>query len=132
MGITAVYGNPCSNQRIGSISVTSLPIGASLYVIPSIRSTSQIVSNLAVGPHTVTLTHGYQDYTQTATVNNAQTTYLSITLSPLASPTTGDIDVSSTPYGASVYLNGAYKGETRCFRHLSTSPDSLPEPIPQS
>jgi hypothetical protein len=29
------------------------------------------------------------------------------------SPTTGDLDVSSTPSGASVYLNGAYKGETR-------------------
>jgi hypothetical protein len=72
------------------------------------------VSNLAVGSHTVTLKKsGYQDYTQTATVNNAQTTYLSVTLSPLASPTTGDLDVSSTPSGASVYLNGAYKGETR-------------------
>jgi hypothetical protein len=76
--------------------------------------TNQVVGNLAVGPHTVTLKKsGYKDYTQTSTVNNAQTTSLSVTLSPLASPTTGDLDVSSTPYGASVYLNGAYQGETR-------------------
>ena len=51
-------------------------------------------------------------------MNNAQTTYLSITLSPLASPTTGNLDVSSTPYGASVYLNGAYQGETRASSPL--------------
>ena len=29
------------------------------------------------------------------------------------SPTSGDIDVSSSPSGASVYLNGEYQGETR-------------------
>ena len=75
--------------------------------------------NLAAGTDTVTLKKsGYQDYSQTATVNNAQTTYLSITLYPLSSPTTGDLDVSSTLYGASVYLNGAYKGETRASGSL--------------
>jgi len=103
------------NTQYGSISVSSNPTGASLYVDTIYQGvTNQIVSNLAVGTHTVTLKKsGYQDYSQSATVNNAQTTYLSITLSPLSSPTTGDLDVSSTPSGASVYLNGAYKGETR-------------------
>jgi hypothetical protein len=103
------------NTQYGSISVSSTPTGASLYVDTIYEGvTNQIVSSLATGTHTVTLKKsGYQDYSQTATVNNAQTTYLSITLSPLSSPTTGDLDVSSTPYGASVYLNGAYKGETR-------------------
>ncbi len=103
------------NQQIGSISVSSLPVGASLYVDTIYQGlTNQIVGNLAAGSHSVTLKKsGYKDYSQTAAVNNAQTTYLSITLSPLASPTTGDLDVSSTPYGASVYLNGAYQGETR-------------------
>jgi len=110
-----VYATLVPNQQIGSISVTSLPVGASLYVDTIYQGlTNQIVGNLAVGPHTVTLKKsGYKDYSQTSTVNNAQTTYLSVTLSPLASPTTGDLDVSSTPYGASVYLNGAYQGETR-------------------
>jgi hypothetical protein len=103
------------NTQYGSISVSSTPTGASLYVDTIYEGvTNQIVSSLATGTHTVTLKKsGYQDYSQTATVNNAQTTYLSITLSPLASPTNGDLDVSSTPSGASVYLNGAYKGETR-------------------
>jgi hypothetical protein len=101
--------------QYGSISVSSNPTGASLYVDTIYQGvTNQIVSNLAVGSHTVTLKKsGYQDYSQTATVNNGQTTYLSVSLTPLASPTTGDLDVSSSPSGASVYLNGAYKGETR-------------------
>jgi hypothetical protein len=103
------------NTQYGSISVTSLPVGASLYVDTIYEGyTNQIVGNLAVGTHTVTLKKsGYKDYSQTATVYNAQTTSLSVTLSPLSSPTTGDLDVSSTPTGASVYLDGAYQGETR-------------------
>jgi len=103
------------NAQYGSISVSSLPVGASLYVDTIYQGyTNQIVGNLAVGTHTVTLKKsGYKDYSQTATVYNAQTTSLSVTLSPISSPTTGDLDVSSTPTGASVYLDGAYQGETR-------------------
>jgi len=110
-----VYATLVANQQIGSISVSSNPVGASIYVDTIYQGlTNQIVSSLAVGPHTVTLKKsGYKDYSQTATVNNGQITYLSITLTPLSSPTTGDLDVSSTPSGASVYLNGAYEGETR-------------------
>jgi hypothetical protein len=110
-----VYATLVQNKQYGSLSVTSYPVGASLYVDTIYEGlTNQVVGNLAVGSHTVTLKKsGYKDYTQTSTVNNAQTTSLSVTLSPLASPTTGDLDVSSTPYGASVYLNGAYQGETR-------------------
>jgi len=110
-----VYATLVQNKQYGSLSVTSYPVGASLYVDTIYEGlTNQVVGNLAVGPHTVTLKKsGYKDYTQTSTVNNAQTTSLSVTLSPLASPTTGDLDVSSTPSGASVYLNGAYQGETR-------------------
>jgi hypothetical protein len=117
------------NQQIGSISVSSVPVGASLYVDTIYQGqTNQIVGNLAAGPHTVTLKKsGYQDYSQTATVYSAQTTYLTITLNPLSNPPTGDLDVSSSPSGASVYLDGAYKGETRASGPLyitGLSPDT--------
>jgi hypothetical protein len=110
-----VYATLVQNTQYGSISVTSLPVGASLYVDTIYQGlTNQIVGSLAVGSHSVTVKKsGYKDFTQTATVYNAQTTSVSITLSPISSPTTGDLDVSSTPYGASVYLNGDYQGETR-------------------
>jgi hypothetical protein len=114
-GTSNVMATLVPNAQYGSISVTSLPVGASLYVDTIYEGyTNQIVGNLAVGTHTVTLKKsGYKDFTQTATVYNAQTTSVSVTLSPISSPTTGDLDVSSTPSGASVYLNGNYQGETR-------------------
>jgi hypothetical protein len=114
-GTSTVYAALVPNQQIGSLSVSSNPVGASLYVDTIYEGlTNQIVGNLAAGPHAMTLKKsGYKDYSQTATVNNVQTTYLTITLVPLSSPTTGDLDVSSSPSGASVYLNGEYKGETR-------------------
>jgi hypothetical protein len=110
-----VYATLVPNSQYGSISATSVPVGASLYVDSIYQGyTNQIVGNLAVGTHTVTMKKsGYKDFSQTATVYNAQTTSVSVTLSPVSSPTTGDLDVSSTPTGASVYLNGDYQGETR-------------------
>jgi len=110
-----VYATLVPNSQYGSISATSVPVGASLYVDTIYQGyTNQIVGNLAVGTHTVTMKKsGYKDFSQTATVYNAQTTSVSVTLSPVSSPTTGDLDVSSTPTGASVYLNGDYQGETR-------------------
>ena len=110
-----VYATLVPNSQYGSISATSVPVGASLYVDSIYQGyTNQIVGNLAVGTHTVTMKKsGYKDFSQTATVYNAQTTSVSVTLSPVSSPTTGDLDVSSTPSGASVYLNGDYQGETR-------------------
>jgi hypothetical protein len=114
-GTSNVFATLAANQQTGSLSISSNPVGAGLYVDTIYQGlTNQIAGNLAVGPHTVTLKKsGYKDYSQTATVTSAQTSYLSVTLSPVMSPTSGDIDVSSTPSGASVYLNGEYKGETR-------------------
>jgi hypothetical protein len=104
-----------NQQQIGSISISSVPVGASIYVDTIYQGeTNQIVGNLITGPHTVTLKKsGYKDYSQSMTVNSGQTVYMTVTLSPLSNPTTGDLEVSSSPSGASVYLNGAYKGETR-------------------
>jgi hypothetical protein len=114
-GTSNVFATLVANQQTGSLSVSSNPVGAGLYVDTIYQGlTNQIVGNLAIGPHTVTLKKsGYKDYSQTAMVNSAQTSYLSVTLTPLMSPTSGDLDVSSTPSGASVFLNGEYKGETR-------------------
>jgi hypothetical protein len=47
------------------------------------------------------------------TVNADQTVYMTATLTPVSNPTTGDLEVSSSPSGASIYLNSAYQGETR-------------------
>ncbi len=114
-GTSTVYAPLVANQQTGSLSVISNPAAAGLYVDNIyVGLTSQIVGNLAVGPHTIILKKsGYKDVTRTVTVNSGATSYLSLTLTPVMSPASGDLDVFSSPAGASVYLNGGYQGETR-------------------
>jgi hypothetical protein len=117
-----VYATLTPNQQVGSISVSSVPKSASVYIDNIFQGmTNVIVGNLAVGSHTVTLKlAGYQTWTNTVAVNNQQTTYISATLTPVSSPQTGDLQVSSSPPSAAIYLNGDYQGTT-----LSTGPFSI-------
>ncbi len=117
-----VYATLTPNQQVGSISVSSVPKSASVYIDGIFEGmTNVVVGNLAVGSHTVMLKlTGYQTWTNTVAVNNQQTTYISATLTPVSSPSTGDLQVSSSPSGAAIYLNGNYQGTT-----LSTGPFSI-------
>lgn len=113
-GTTNVYASLVQNVQTGSLSVSSTPAGAGLYIDGMYRGeTNQIVGGLVAGSHTVNLKlAGYQSYTNTYTVNPGQTSYASITLVPIQNPTTGDLIVTSSPSGAAVYLNGNYQGVT--------------------
>jgi len=113
-GTASVYANLMLNPQSGSLSVSSTPKGAGLYVDGIYQGeTNQIVGGLAVGSHTVTLKlAGYQTYTNTYVVNYAQTTYVSVTMTPVQNPTTGAMTVISSPSGAAVYVNGNYQGIT--------------------
>ncbi|HVP95125.1 MAG TPA: PEGA domain-containing protein [Methanoregulaceae archaeon] len=118
-----VYATLTPNQQSGSISVSSVPTGAGLYVDTIYQGeTNQIVGNLAVGSHTVTLKEtGYQTWQSTVTVNYGQTTYITVTLVPLQNPTTGDLSVTSAPSGAAVYVNGNYQGTTSTVSPLDVT-----------
>jgi len=113
-GTTNVYANLVKNVQTGSLSISSIPKGAGLYVDGIYYGeTNQIVGGLAVGTHTVNLKlAGYQSFTNTYGVNSGQTTYASVTLVPVQNPSTGDLIVTSSPSGAAVYLNGNYQGVT--------------------
>jgi hypothetical protein len=109
-----VYASLTPNQQQGSISVASVPVGAGLYVDTIYQGeTNQIVGNLAIGSHTVTLkAAGYQTWQSNVQVYSGQTSYVTATLVPVQSPTTGDIIVTSVPSGAAVYVNSNYQGTT--------------------
>jgi hypothetical protein len=113
-GTTNVYASLVPVVQSGSISVSSTPKGAGLYIDNIYRGeTNQIVGGLAAGPHTVQLKMaGYQTFTNTYSVYAGQTTYATVTMVPLQNPSTGDLLVTSSPTGASVYLNGNYQGVT--------------------
>ena len=113
-GTTNVYASLVPVVQSGSLSISSIPKGAGLYIDNIYKGeTNQIVGGLYAGPHTVVLKlAGYQTFTNTYSVNAGQTTYASVTMVPLQNPSTGDLLVTSSPSGAAVYLNGNYQGVT--------------------
>jgi hypothetical protein len=98
----------------GSISLSTTPRGVGFYVDDIYQGkTNQIVGNLAAGPHNVGIYEaGYETWENTVTVTSGEITPVTVTLVPEKNPDTGDLQVSSTPSGASVYLNGNFRGVT--------------------
>ncbi|MCU0630266.1 MAG: PEGA domain-containing protein [Methanoregulaceae archaeon] len=98
----------------GSISLSTTPKGVGFYVDDIYQGkTDQIVGNLAAGPHKVAIYEaGYDTWENTVTVTSGEITPVTVTLVPEKSPDTGDLQVSSSPSGAAVYLNSDFKGVT--------------------
>lgn len=97
-------------QLTGSIKVTSNPGGASVYLDGVYKGTTPMtISNVPIGSHIVKLKkQGYNEVEKTVIVSASHTTTVSLQLLQQ----TGSIKVSSNPSGASVYLDGAFKGTT--------------------
>ena len=96
--------------HIGSVSVSSTPTGASIYLDGNYKGiTPKTISDVPVGTHSLLLTKaGYYDETATIIVVLNQVAYVSERLDAK----TGTIAVSSDPSGAMVYLDDGYKGVT--------------------
>jgi hypothetical protein len=89
----------------GSISFTSTPSGADIYLDGTLQTlkTPATITSVSAGNHSYTLRlTGYNDATGTVTVTSGQTATISVTL--VSTP--GSISFSSTPSGASIYLDG--------------------------
>lgn len=98
----------------GGLSVSSDPRGAGLYIDDLyMGKTNQVVGNLAAGPHRVVISEaGYQTWSETVTVRTGAVLPVTATLAAEVNPPSGDLQVSSTPSGAAVYVNGNYQGFT--------------------
>ena len=114
---TQVYASLSPTQpETGSIYVTSLPTGASVYVDGTYYGPApQLASGLSPGYHQVRISlSGFQDWVGSVNVQSGVTTRISQTLSvgptPTQVPGTGSISVYSTPAGADVYLDNGYVG----------------------
>jgi hypothetical protein len=119
-----ISGNPSPGQTItvtatmvpyqqnGNIYVNSNPSGATAILDGSY---SQITPGSFVGvtsgSHTLEISYpGYQVYYTYPTVNPGQTTNVYAALTP--SQNTGSLYVQSSPGGAGVYVDDAYRGES--------------------
>ncbi len=102
----------------GAIDVVSSPAGANVYLDGNLQGQTIsggvfTVSNVGVGTHTVKVSlGGYQDYTTSVDVRGATTSYVSAALQPAPIGATGSIVVDSSPSGAEIYIDNAYKGIT--------------------
>jgi hypothetical protein len=93
----------------GNISVSTTPSGAYILLDGQAYSvlTPYIITGVLPGSHMIKLSHSqYDDWTTTVNVVEGSTTTISATLNKTA------ISVSSTPSGASIYLDGIWKGST--------------------
>lgn len=94
----------------GSISITSDPSGASVYLDGTHKGTTPIsLDNVDSGSHTIELTKsGYESKTLAVSLSAGGAENIRESLEPL----TGSISISSDPSGANIYLGGIYKGTT--------------------
>ena len=104
--------------QYATVSITSNPPGANVYgdgvyVGQTSASHALVFTQVIPGVHTILLSKsGYQDYTATRTVVAGQNYNVDVTLTAVPNPTTGGISVTSSPSGAEVYLNNAFRGLT--------------------
>ncbi|WP_457631144.1 PEGA domain-containing protein [Oceanithermus sp.] len=95
----------------GTLSVDSQPSGAEVYVAGAYRGRTPLNISLNEGTYDVELRlPGYQTYRTRVQVRAGQTSRLAPRLQPVV--TTGTLEVYSTPSGAEVYVDGAYRGLT--------------------
>ncbi|MCK4938574.1 MAG: PEGA domain-containing protein [Methanosarcinales archaeon] len=94
----------------GSISVSSNPSGANIYLdVTSKGTTPKTISNVPIGSHTIKLTKpGYNDIYKTITVGSGEMVLVSETFTTK----TGLIKIDSSPSGASVYFDDTNEGTT--------------------
>ena len=98
----------------GGMSISSTPRGASIYIDDMyMGKTNQVVGNLAPGPHRLVISEaGYVTWKESVTVRSGEGIPVTVTLVAEVNPAHGDLLVSSTPTGASVYIDGNYMGST--------------------
>ena len=101
----------------GSISVSSSPSGAAIYLDgtyqgKTLSANPFYIISVQPGSHNLELSlQGYQDYKTSVGVTAGQTTQVSASLNPNPQPpSTGTITISSSPTGAEVYLDNVFQG----------------------
>lgn len=119
VALNQAYAESNATNQTGSLYVISTPAAASLYVDNILKGYTPItVTNLTAGTHPVKLTKaGYNDYSRVKSIYAGVTEVLNVTLTPVQNQTnqtnkTGNLNVTSYPLGANLYVDNLYKGTT--------------------
>ena len=111
---TTLTVNLVPNSNMGSITLTSTPSGADIYIDNTFSDqTPATISQLSAGVHTLTLKlAGYQTLTKPVTISAMNTITADFPLQQSGATKSGYIAASSTPPNAAVYVDGNYEGLT--------------------
>lgn len=96
-------------SQTGTLSVSSRPKGAQIWIddVDTGKVTPSTFRTLSIGTHTIKLVKaGYSDYTQTITIQIGKTSYVN----GILTSTGGSISVTSSPSGASLFIDGTDTG----------------------
>jgi len=100
----------------GTVSITSIPAGADVYAdglyMGETRAGSPLVfREVKAGTHSLLLTRvGYQDYSTSGVIRAGENYDLVITLVAVPHQELGGVAIESSPSGAEVFLDNAYRG----------------------
>jgi hypothetical protein len=111
-----------AQPQYGSLQIDSTPAGAAVYLNGNYKGNTPsdgvfYINQLSPGTYSLRIVmQDYQPYTESAVVQAGIVNDIHATLSPVAPgptpDTTGQMLVSSSPSGANVYIDNAYKGIT--------------------
>ncbi len=108
--IARVYATLVPNP-VGTITVNTVPSGASVYLDSILRGQSPVTFSADPGTHTLKLSlSGYKTRTITFTLNAGERRTFNYTLQKIVQY--GSLKIRSNPQGARVYIDGIYKGTT--------------------
>jgi len=118
--VTRLHANMTVRSGAGSLQISTVPGGASVYVDGVYSGTTNtVIGNVPPGKRRVLITRaGYDDYEEWAVVANRQVTIIDKKLNPVTKISGGALVITSDPPGASVFLNDQFRGTTEMGRPL--------------
>lgn len=111
----------------GYIDVSSGPSGALVYVDGTYEGSTLTTVTVESGvSHSVEVTYvGYNSYSTYAFPDSGETSYVYAELIPVPAPSAAYLSISSSPSGASVYVDGSYQGQSPITVSVSTGSHSV-------
>lgn len=118
--VTKLHAQMTVRSGAGSLQVSTVPGGASVYVDGVYSGTTNTaIGNIPPGKHRVVITKaGYEDVEEWVLVSMKQVTFLNKNLVPATKSSDGAVVITSDPPGASVFLDGQFRGTTETGRPL--------------
>jgi len=110
-GRVTLVAAPKAATRTGRAAVTSRPAGAAVLIDGVARGVTPLDIELAVGTHDLVLRSAAGERQLALTIDNVVRLVENVDM-PTAAPTTGEVDVTSDPLPARVFVDGTPAGQT--------------------